>query len=118
MNEACVLLTADEHIAAHTCSATVISEVENVATHEAPRMVVVENPPQVVEPHAVQQVKAASVSEPLSTHQRPVWFLGSEEETLQVSQYGPKMSMTDLCLVSYMCIFQCSSQVYCCHICL
>lgn len=118
MNEACVLLTTDEPIAAHTCSAIVISEVENVATHEPPRMVVVENPPQVVEPQAVQQVKAASVSEPLSTHQRPVWFLGSEEETLQVSQYGSKMAMNDLHPVSYMCIFHCSSQVYSCHICL
>jgi len=118
MNEACVLLTTEEHIAAHTCSVTVISEVENVATHEPPRLVVVENPPQVVEPHAVQQVKAASVSEPLSAHQRPVWFLGSEDETLQVSQFGPKMSMTDLHSLSYACIFLCSSQVYSCHICL
>jgi hypothetical protein len=116
MNEACILLTADEHISAHTCSVTVISEVENVATHEAPRLVVVENPPQVVEPHAVQQVKATIVSEPLSTHQRPVWFLGSEDETLQVSQYGPKIAVTDLCPVSYTCVFQCSPQVYSCHI--
>jgi hypothetical protein len=119
MNEACVLLSTEEHIAPHTCSVTVISEVENVTTHEPPRMVVVENPPQVVEPHAAQQVKAASVSEPLSTYQRPVWFLGSEEETLQVSQYGPKMAMTDLHPVGYTCILQCSSQqIYSCHICL
>jgi len=110
-NEACVLLTAEEHVTARTCSVTVISEVGNVATHEAPRMVVVENPPQVVEPHAVQQVKSASVSEPLSTHQRPVWFLGSEEETLQVSHYGPKMAMTDLHPVSYIHVFHCSSQI-------
>jgi hypothetical protein len=118
MNEACGLLATDEHVAAHTCPVTVNSEVANVATHEPPRMVVVENRPQVIEPHAVQQVKAASVSETLPTHQRPVWFLGSEEETLQVSQYCPIMAMTNFHLVSYTYIFLCSFQIYSCHICL
>jgi hypothetical protein len=102
MNEACGLLATDEHISAHTHAVTVNSEAEN----EPPRMVVVENRPQVVEPHAVQQVKAASVSEPQSTQQRPVWFLGGEDETLQVSQYLPKMAMTDLHPLSYTCTFQ------------
>jgi hypothetical protein len=118
MNEACGLLATDEHTAAHTRLVTVNSEVANVAMHEPPRAVVVENRPQVVEPHAVQQVKAASVSEPLSTHQRPVWFLGSEEETLQVCQYWPKMAMTNFHPVSYTYTFQCSVKIYSCHICL
>jgi hypothetical protein len=118
MNEACGLLATDEHIAAHTRLVTVNSEAENVATHESARMVVVENRPQVVEPHAAQQVKAASVSEPQSTQQRPVWFLGSEDETLQVSQCLPKMAMTDLNPLSYTCTFQYSYQIYSCHICL
>jgi hypothetical protein len=106
MNEACGLLATDERFAAHTHPVTVNSEVANVATHESPRMVIVENRPQVVEPHAVLEVKAASVSEPLSTHQRPVWFLGSEEETLHVSQYWPVMAILP---DSYTFIFQCSS---------
>jgi hypothetical protein len=116
MNEACGLLAADEPVAARTRLVTVNSEVANVATHEPPRMVVVENRPQVVEPHAVQQVKAASVSDPPSTHQRPVWFLGSEEETLQVSQCGPRMAVTTVHPVSYICIFLCSFQRYNCHV--
>jgi hypothetical protein len=87
MNEACSLLTTDEHVTAHTRPVTVNSEAANVATHESPRMVVVENRPQIVEAHAVQQMKTGSGPEPPSSHRRPVWFLGSEEETLQVSQY-------------------------------
>lgn len=85
LNEACSLLTTDEHVAAHIRPVTVNSEAANVVTHEPPRMVVVENRPQVVEAHTAQQMKAAgSGPDPLSTHRRPVWFLGSEEETLQV----------------------------------
>jgi hypothetical protein len=84
MNEACSLLTTDEHVTAHTHPVTVNSEAANMATHEPPRMVVVENRPHVVEAHAVQQMKTGSGPEPPSLHRRPVWFLGSEEETLQV----------------------------------
>lgn len=84
MNEACSLLTMEDHIATHTHPVTVNSETTNVATRESPRVVVVENRPQVVEAHAVQHVKTGSEPEPLSTLRRPVWFLGSEEETLQV----------------------------------
>jgi hypothetical protein len=85
MNEACSLLATDEHIAAHIRPVTVNSDAANVVTHEPQRMVVVENRPQVVEAHALQQMKTGGGGpESLSTHRRPLWFLGSEEETLQV----------------------------------
>lgn len=86
MNEACSLLTTDEHLATHVHPVTVNSETANMVTHEPPQRVVVENRPHAVGAHALQQVKTGgSGPEPLSTHCRPVWFLGSEEETLQVN---------------------------------
>ncbi|XP_021924860.1 protein unc-79 homolog isoform X4 [Zootermopsis nevadensis] len=87
MNEACSLLTTDEHLATHVHPVTVNSETANMVTHEPPQRVVVENRPHAVGAHALQQVKTGgSGPEPLSTHCRPVWFLGSEEETLQTTE--------------------------------
>ncbi|KAJ9597429.1 hypothetical protein L9F63_011723, partial [Diploptera punctata] len=72
INEACSLLTTEDHVASRP--RTVKANSTTVTTHEPARVVVVENRPQVIEPHSVKP-------EP----QRPKWFLGSEEETLQTS---------------------------------
>ena len=78
MNEACGLLSTDDHLGSRSRAVTVNSTT--VTAHEPAKVVVVENRPQVVEPHTAQQVKPET--------SRPKWFLGSEEETLQVAIFS------------------------------
>ncbi|XP_069685618.1 protein unc-79 homolog isoform X4 [Periplaneta americana] len=85
INEPCSPLTRDEHLGVRTRQVTVNFETANVATHEPPKMAVVENRPQVIEAQAVQ-VKTGGGPEPVAPQRRPIWFLGSEEETLQTSE--------------------------------